>query len=570
VKYTLFMQESKNTIKHLIKLMFLVTSTIFFFSLLSFSINAQSNVDECEQTNVIITEVLINPEGEDLGKEWIEIYNNSEKEINLKGMKVFVAGTQYKMVMEVDSDFILDKGQYALICESEVENCDIYTAKIGMQNGGNATDTIRINKMDSCIFDTFLYDSPNTNNLTNDLGLVASENELFSDTPENISICRNNLIDTNNSQNDFSICNEITPGKENTIDYSGYLMFSEILQHENLIEMIALKNSNYSNWYIYDLQNNKKYYFDDNLGYPLFTIAIDEYIENNTYELHSPDNKIYDIAHIGKMLEESSLCRLENTIYSHFKLCKPTNNSSNSPYIGTPEKLNIFMQSPENTLKFVQSCFISDGDEIILFDDQNSFLLSKESFNDKCNTSSSFECNIINEIKGHLNGLSFDQIISSINNNCYSFTGFKINNQLFIENIVKTITPSFNLRNLLRNDNQEESVRNHFIINKKLQNVGNNRLLSDEDKQSYVISSSNTLVLGQYNVTGITARFSIDSLGNQVNYLILLNTDPVSLPKELPNSSVSYYPINKFFNQIYRKLDSIKKVITHMEKFLIF
>ena len=93
------MQESKNTFKYTIKLMFLVTSTIFFFSLLSFRINAQSNVDECEQTNVIITEVLINPEGEDLGKEWIEIYNNSEKEINLKGMKVFVAGTQYKICL---------------------------------------------------------------------------------------------------------------------------------------------------------------------------------------------------------------------------------------------------------------------------------------------------------------------------------------------------------------------------------------------------------------------------------------------------------------------------------------
>ncbi len=240
------MQESKNTFKYTIKLMFLVTSTIFFFSLLSFRINAQSNVDECEQTNVIITEVLINPEGEDLGKEWIEIYNNSEKEINLKGMKVFVDATQYKMVKEVDDDFILDKGQYALICESEVENCDIYTAKIGMQNGGNATDAIRINKIDSCIFDTLLYDSPNTNNLTNDLGVVASENELLSDTTENISICRNNLIDTNDNQRDFSICGEKTPGRKNTVDYSGYILFSEILPHENSIEMIALKKNLHS------------------------------------------------------------------------------------------------------------------------------------------------------------------------------------------------------------------------------------------------------------------------------------------------------------------------------------
>ncbi len=145
-------------------------------------------------SNIVINEVLYNPEGSDTGFEWIELFNNGDQSVNLFDWKIESAGAEFI------SDCILpnlsiNAGNYFLIGEENVVGAD-FVDNLNFRNGGSDSDGIRLVSPDEQYTDTILYDAPNTNNLPDDVSIIGTQ--LVANVAEGKSIARkHNGIDTN-------------------------------------------------------------------------------------------------------------------------------------------------------------------------------------------------------------------------------------------------------------------------------------------------------------------------------------------------------------------------------------
>lgn len=165
--------------------------------------------------NVVINEVLYDPDGADSGYEWIELYNNSDEVVYLNFWKIEKAGSEFETVFIFDPlEFnYIDAHSYFLIGEEFVTSCDL-TQNLAFQNGGTATDGIRLISPDSLYIDTILYDSPNTNELPDD---ISNPGEYFApDVSSGNTLARKyDGEDSNNCEIDFFECEDTTPGEAN-------------------------------------------------------------------------------------------------------------------------------------------------------------------------------------------------------------------------------------------------------------------------------------------------------------------------------------------------------------------
>ncbi len=114
----------------------------------------------------LINEVMYDPVGADAGKEWIEIYNPSPYPYSLLNWTIQTAGSFFKVDFTFP-DIIIQPGEYIIVGEYDIEFAD-FIANLDLQNGGSATDGVRLVSADSSYTDTLLYDSPNSNNLPDD------------------------------------------------------------------------------------------------------------------------------------------------------------------------------------------------------------------------------------------------------------------------------------------------------------------------------------------------------------------------------------------------------------------
>lgn len=183
----------------------------------------------------IINEFLFDPIGTDLGKEWIELYNPTESDIVMNNWKIYIAGSSFTQTATFSG--IIESKSYFLICENLVENCNVNVDKIGLQNGGGATDAFYIQTNDNTVVDSVFYDTPNLNDLKDEQGSVISDSECAEIGVSGESLGRANYIDTNNSHSDFYIFATPTPGEMNILQISQ----DEIPQTgESLIPMITI------------------------------------------------------------------------------------------------------------------------------------------------------------------------------------------------------------------------------------------------------------------------------------------------------------------------------------------
>ncbi len=120
-------------------------------------------ISNCE---VIINEVFYDAIGCDDGKEWIELYNNSSEDVNLQGWILQAGGINFSDIYIFPS-ILIRAGSFFLISESPLPLTNIQT-ELGFENGGSATDGIRIINPVIHHSDTILYDVPNSNNLSGD------------------------------------------------------------------------------------------------------------------------------------------------------------------------------------------------------------------------------------------------------------------------------------------------------------------------------------------------------------------------------------------------------------------
>ncbi len=303
----------------------------FLFILFITTLNSQ---------NVVINEVLYDPEGSDGGYEWIELYNNSDSVVNLAGWRFEKAGSEFETVFIFDPIgwFPIEPNAYFLIGEEFVPNCDLIE-NLAFQNGGTATDGIRLISADTLYTDTVLYDSPNTNNLPDD---VSNPGLYFAvDVAGGNSLARvQNGVDSDNCELDFFECSDPTPGEPNfypidlaiyelelTLNNDEYWLQTEVfnLSTQNVDNLtasleITVNSSSYGSYYLPAIPALGSVAFTQQISLPAMEYCV---VEVEVIFLY--DNEL------GNNFAATSILLDENPILINEILFKPE--SSNQEWI---------------------------------------------------------------------------------------------------------------------------------------------------------------------------------------------------------------------------------------------
>jgi hypothetical protein len=193
---------------------------------------------------VVINEVCYDAHGADAGKEWIELYNASDSNVDLSSWKIYSGGSSFGQDFEFPY-FVLRPGHFVLIGGDEVPNRH-FTHNFSFQNGGTASDGIRLVNADSTYTDTVIYDSPNANSLIDDSGLPATS--FAEDAAEGCSLARvMDGWDTDLCAEDFIVESQPTPGLPNRV-YADYALQSyQILDSDNglVLQLYLINLSQY-------------------------------------------------------------------------------------------------------------------------------------------------------------------------------------------------------------------------------------------------------------------------------------------------------------------------------------
>lgn len=171
-------------------------SIVALIALLSFTQQAGA----VSQT-ILINEVMYDPAGTDTGYEWIELYNTLDETINIDGWSIQVAGTSFKTSTTLSGQ--IPPESFFLVCEQNIANCDLTVSKLAFQNGGGATDGIQILDLEGKVIDAVFYDSPNSNNLSDENGLIVESQRSAGTVGSGESLGRKTTVDTDNYANDF-------------------------------------------------------------------------------------------------------------------------------------------------------------------------------------------------------------------------------------------------------------------------------------------------------------------------------------------------------------------------------
>lgn len=160
------------------------------------------------RADVVINEIMYAPEGSDVGREWIEVYNDSDAPLDLSLYKFFEDNTNHKLVVSQGDVNIEDHG-YAVIVSDPVKfkidwpnfSGSIFDSSFSLSDTG---EDLAIKDESSNIINTVTYNfSEGAKEDGNSLQLVNGSWVGATPTPgvENESSASSNVEDTSNNSN---------------------------------------------------------------------------------------------------------------------------------------------------------------------------------------------------------------------------------------------------------------------------------------------------------------------------------------------------------------------------------
>ena len=164
---------------------------------------------------VLINEFVPNPDGDDSGSEWIELYNASADTVDLTGWTLEWGTKSFSSSASIDGASIAP-GAYFVIGGEFVAGADA-TASIALGNASSSGDGLRLLCPDESVADTVIYGPNNDDGWIDDTG---SESQSLAPKPGN-GTCHARIqdgYDTDASAIDFHVVSaeECTQGTENT------------------------------------------------------------------------------------------------------------------------------------------------------------------------------------------------------------------------------------------------------------------------------------------------------------------------------------------------------------------
>lgn len=185
----------------------------------------------------VLNEICYDPTGVDDYFEWVELYNPGTAAIQLQGWKLYSGGSTLSCTYEFPP-LLLRPKQYLLLAEPGIAAAQL-TAKLDLQNGGSATDGVRLVSPDSLYTDTVLYDEPNSNHLPQDAGGQG----YAPDVAEGHSLARRVDGEDSNQASDWIDSALPTPGRSNQAAIHLQLSHcSREIQTDHFIVQATIKN----------------------------------------------------------------------------------------------------------------------------------------------------------------------------------------------------------------------------------------------------------------------------------------------------------------------------------------
>ena len=100
-------------------------------------------ISSCIAGDILITEIMANPDGSDTDREWVEIYNKGNNPIDLTGWRFYENGIKHHLTKQQGS-FTLDSNDFAIICEDKTKflsdypgyTGNLYSSSFSLKNTG--------------------------------------------------------------------------------------------------------------------------------------------------------------------------------------------------------------------------------------------------------------------------------------------------------------------------------------------------------------------------------------------------------------------------------------------------
>ena len=174
----------------------------------------------CEPDHdVLINELMVNPDGQDTGREWVELYNAGDSEAAIGGWSLeWFKGDPDEASGDVNlpGDTVIPPGGFLVIGGEDVSPAPDVVLDLDLGNGGGG-DGLHLLNCDGDVHDAVVYGDPeNEDGILDESGQAATS---VADQPGNDeSLARApDGADTNASGDDFGICGVPggTPGETN-------------------------------------------------------------------------------------------------------------------------------------------------------------------------------------------------------------------------------------------------------------------------------------------------------------------------------------------------------------------
>ena len=125
---------------------------------------------------VVVNEIYPNAEGSDSEKEWVEIVNNTQGDVDISGWTLWAGTSSYNTSFEVPPGTFMVPGQHLhLGGPLAIPTADIIYPYPGLVMGNAASncDAIQLRDCNGAVSDTLVYGATNSDQWMDDLGQIA-------------------------------------------------------------------------------------------------------------------------------------------------------------------------------------------------------------------------------------------------------------------------------------------------------------------------------------------------------------------------------------------------------------
>ncbi len=155
-------------------------------------------------SEVVLNEVMVNPDGSDSGYEWVELKHNGSGTLNLSGWEiVWIKSSSSSGSEALPNGTSITAGQYLVVGESSVSPTPDVVVDLDMGNGSSG-DGVYILDCEGGLVDAVVYGDNNDHEITDETGVAATSWAEKPGNDEALARCPDGE-DSDESGSDFSL-----------------------------------------------------------------------------------------------------------------------------------------------------------------------------------------------------------------------------------------------------------------------------------------------------------------------------------------------------------------------------